>query len=237
MPAPLGYSSLSKQGLLPTSSSKETYKAAQFYGLFVGSADGKLTSLTKITATAAPVERQELQLHQVTLVGTKIGRCLFLGLDEWLNGWTRFFCFRGGVALLESNLFLINQMCRDQTLKVLKSRGVHNWNQKQSMGFQEEMSLILMQQQHLIVGFNIFNSFSRSQLHGSCFYRSRLESMTWLCSSLTTWPEWPRWPPGMIIVSAYVILPWRIGVLSFSVWPAMCKFWVLAEFFCSLSQY
>ena len=106
-------------------------------------------------------------------------------------------------------------------LKNFKVTRVHNWNQKQCMGFQEEMPLVLthrihgtgiftymngwfymkcrqiyhtwilwvMQLQHLIFG---FNSFSRSQLHGSCFYRSRLESMTWLCSSLTTWREWPR---------------------------------------------
>lgn len=55
---------------------QETYKAAQFYGLFVGSADGKLTSVTKITATEA-VGRQELQLHQVASVGTKIWMMIF----------------------------------------------------------------------------------------------------------------------------------------------------------------
>ena len=200
---------------------QETYKAAQFYGLFVGSADGKLTSVTKITATEA-VGRQELQLHQVASVGTKIWMMIFFGfwwMVEWLNLIFLFF-FGGEWPWVNPTHFL--QYRSDvprSNLKNFKVTRVHNWNQKQCMGFHEEMPLVLtqrihgiftymngwfymkcrqiyhtwilwvMQLQHLIFG---FNSFSRSQLHGSCFYRSRLESMTWLCSSLTTWREWPR---------------------------------------------
>ena len=167
---------------------QETYKAAQFYGLFVGSADGKLTSVTKITATEA-VGRQELQLHQVASVGTKIWMMIFFGfrwMVEWLNLIFLFVFGGSGLGWIQPISYRPEvPRSKPKSLKVT----CRQLKQKQCMGFQKEMPLILMQQQHLIFG---FNSFSRSQLHGSCFYRSRLESMTWLCSSLTTWRVWPR---------------------------------------------
>ncbi len=98
-------------------------------------------------------------------------KMIFLG-SSWMLEWLNPIVFFKGREWPGGNPRNCSstRCAKIKTLKVLRSP-VHNWNRKSMHGIRGRKTFRTWQQ-HLIFG---FNSFSKSQLHGSCFYLLRLE--------------------------------------------------------------